>query len=346
MIGVAKTKAEPGIELIESDIPESDEYSVLVKVDTVGICGSDIHIYEWTPGYEFMQDKFPVIIGHEVSGHVVECGKSTSGRLKAGDRVTLGVSPGCGVCRFCKRDQIIFCENRISSGRIGLDRNGAMAEYFTAREESLYTLPATVSFHEAAMAEPAAVALGAVQLARWDAGDTVLIMGPGPIGLIITQLCKIYGAGRILIAGLEADQHRLEIARQMGADEIIIVNDNQGSHAREVVDSKGVRAVFEASGSPQAAALGLEILSRGSDLILVGIYPKPVTFDATHHIVRQMKSVKGSYAGPNTDEVLNLIEKGDLDLKPLISDVLPLHRAKEGFELARDKSSLKVLLRT
>lgn len=344
MIGVAKTKAEPGIDLIHSDIPEPDEYSVLVKVDTVGICGSDVHIYEWTPGYEFMQEKFPVIIGHEVAGHVVECGKATSGRLKTGDRVTLGVSPGCGACRFCKKDQVIFCENRISSGRIGLDRNGAMADYFTAREESLYAVPANVSFHEAAMAEPAAVALGAVQLARWGAGDTVLILGPGPIGLIITRLCKIYGAGQILIAGLEADQHRLEIARSMGADEIITVNDNHGSHVRDAVGSMGVRAVFEASGSPQAAALGLEVLGRGGDLVLVGIYPKPVTFDATHHIVRQMKSIKGSYAGPNTDQVLTLIEKGDLDLKPLISEILPLRRAKDGFELARDKSSLKVLL--
>ena len=345
MIGVAKTKAEPGIELIESDVPEPDEYSVLVKVDTVGICGSDIHIYEWTPGYEFMQDKFPVIIGHEVSGTVVACGESTSGRLKKGDRVTLGVSPGCGECRFCRNDQVIYCEKRVSAGRTGLDRNGAMAEYFTVREESLYALPANVSFHEAAMAEPAAVALGAVQLARWDAGDTILIMGPGPIGLIITQLCKIYGAGRILIAGLEADQHRLEIARRMGADEIITVGDHRGSRVRDAVGRHGVGVVFEASGSPRAAALGLEVLSKGGDLILVGIYPEPVTFDATHHIVRQIKSIKGSYAGPNTDQVLTLIEKGDLDLKPLISEILPLRSAIDGFELARDKSSLKVLLR-
>lgn len=345
MIGVAKTKAEPGIELVDVDVPNPDDHFILVKVDTVGICGSDVHIYEWTPGYEFMQDKFPIIIGHEVSGRIAECGRGASGRLKKGDRVTYGVSPGCGNCRFCKNDQIIYCEERVFAGRTGLDRNGAMAEYFTVREENLYRLPDNVGFLEAAMTEPAAVSLGAVQLARWNPGDTVLVMGPGPIGLIIIQLCKVFDAGRILVAGLSTDAHRLEMACRMGADETVVVDECGFDGIRKVVGSNGADIVFEASGSAKAASLGLEVLRKGGDLILVGIYPRPIPFDATHHIVRQMKSIKGSYSGPRPDRVLDLLARGELDLKPLASEILPLSDAGRGFEMARDTNNLKILMR-
>jgi threonine dehydrogenase-like Zn-dependent dehydrogenase len=345
VIGVAKTKAEPGIDLVDVDVPEPDDHFLLVKVDTVGICGSDVHIYEWTPGYEFMQDNFPIIIGHEMSGMVVECGRATSGRLKKGDRVTYGVSPSCGICRFCKNGQIIYCEKRVIAGRTGLDHNGAMAEYFTAREENLYRLPENVSFLEAAMTEPAAVSLGAVQLARWIPGDTVLVMGPGPIGLIIVQLCKLFDAGRILVAGLSTDTRRLETACQMGADETVMVDKCGFEGIRKAVGPNGADAVFEASGSVKAASHGLEVLRKGGDLILAGIYTRPIPFDATHHIVRQMKSIKGSYAGPRSDKVLDLLARGELDLKPLASEILPLSDAGHGFEMARDTNNLKILMR-
>ena len=344
MLGVAKTKAEPGIDLVNADVPEPGDHFVLVKVDTVGICGSDVHIYEWTPGYEFMQEKFPVIIGHELSGTVVECGRATNGRLNKGDRVTLGVSPGCGQCRFCKNDQVIFCEKRLPVGRTGLDRNGAMAGYFTAHEQSLYRLPDNVGFLEAAMTEPAAVSLGAVQLARWLPGDTVLVTGPGPIGLVIVQLCSIFEADKIIVTGLSTDNQRLEMALQMGAHEILMVDQCGFDGIRKAVGPDGADAVFEASGSVKAASQSLEVLRKGGDLILAGIYKQPIPFDATHHVVRQMKSIKGSYGGPRTDRVLDLMSQGKLDLKPLVSKVLPLSEAGRAFEMAVDTSNFKILM--
>ena len=345
MLGVAKTKAEPGIDLVDVDVPEPDDHFILVKVDTVGICGSDVHIYEWTPGYEFMRDKFPVIIGHELSGTVVKCDKATSSRLKQGDRVTLGISPGCGRCRFCRNGQVIHCEKRATVGRTGLDCNGAMAEYFTAHEDSLYRLPDNVSFLDGAMIEPAAVSLGAVQLARWVPGDTVLVTGPGPIGLVIVQLCSIFDAGKIVVSGLSTDTRRLEMASQMGAHEILMADKCGFEGISKAVGPNGADAVFEASGSPEAAAQGLEVLRKGGDLILAGIYARPIPFDATHHIVRQMKSIKGSYAGPHPDRVLDLLAKGRLNLKPLASEILPLSDAARGFEMARDTNNFKILMK-
>ncbi|MEN8243912.1 MAG: alcohol dehydrogenase catalytic domain-containing protein [Thermodesulfobacteriota bacterium] len=345
MLGVAKIKAEPGVDMVHVDVPEPDDHFILVKVDTVGICGSDVHIYEWTAGYEFMQDKFPIIIGHELSGTVVACGPGTSNRLKKGDRITLGVPPGCGQCRFCRNDQVIYCEKLVPVERTGLDRNGAMAAYFTAHEDSLYRLPDSVSFLEGAMTEPAAVSLGAVQLARWVPGDTVLVTGPGPIGLVIVQLCSIFNAGKIIVAGLSTDTRRLEMARQMGAHEILMVDQCGFEGISKVVGPNGADAVFEASGSPEAASQGLEVLRKGGDLILAGIYARPIPFDATHHIVRQMKSIKGSYAGPRPDRVLDLLAQGKLDLKPLVSEILPLSDARNAFEMAKDTTHFKILMK-
>ena len=218
MKAVVKEKTGYGIKVGDAAVPKPGPGEVLVRVEAVGICGSDLHIYEWTPGYEAIAPYFPRILGHEFSGEIVEIGEGSKGEFKRGEKVTSETCKSCGQCFYCKQGNGILCLQRFVSGRIGFERDGAMAEYVVVSEECLHRIPAGVTMEEAAMTEPAAVALGAVERGSFDPGDLVVISGPGPIGLMALQFCKALGAGRVVVVGLEADRRRLEVATKLGAD--------------------------------------------------------------------------------------------------------------------------------
>ena len=346
MKAVVKANPSPGIEIREVGLPVPQPGEVLVRVEAVGICGSDVHIYEWTPGYEFLTPHFPLTLGHEFAGEIVD---SRSNSFRAGEKVTSETGRICGKCFFCKQGKGVLCALRSSFGRIGLERNGAMAEYVAVHEDCLHRIPPGVTQEEAAMTEPAAVALGAVELARFYPGDVVVILGPGPIGLLILQLCKALGAGKVAVFGQEADRPRLRLAETLGAD-LTLISGNEDSHPKvmDLTGGIGAGVVFEVSGSPAAAVSGLQLLRRAGEMILVGIYPGAIPLDATHQMVRQMKVIKGSYGGASLDwdRVLELVAARKLNLAPLISRVLPLEQAREGFEAVLNREALKIILKT
>ncbi|HXZ36934.1 MAG TPA: alcohol dehydrogenase catalytic domain-containing protein [Thermodesulfobacteriota bacterium] len=346
MKAIVKSSPSPGIEVREVEPPRPQPGEVLVRVEAVGICGSDIHIYEWTPGYDFLSKYFPLTLGHEFAGQIME---SRGGSFRSGEKVTSETGRICGKCFFCKQGKGILCALRTSFGRIGLERNGAMAEYVVVHEDCLHRIPPGVTQEEAAMTEPAAVALGAVELAHFYPGDVVVILGPGPIGLLILQMCKALGAGKVGVFGLEADRPRLRVAETLGAD-FTLIGENEDSLKKimDLTEGLGAGVVFEVSGSPAAAVPGLQMVRKAGEMILVGIYPGPIPVDATHQMVRQMKTIKGSYGGASLDwdRVLKLVAARKINLAPLISRVLPLEQAKEGFEAVLNRNALKVILKT
>ena len=346
MKAVVKSSPGPGIEVRDVEPPRPQPGEVLVRVEAVGICGSDVHIYEWTPGYDFLTKYFPLTLGHEFAGEIAE---SRSESFRPGEKVTSETGRICGKCFFCKQGKGVLCSLRTSFGRIGLELNGAMTEYVAVHEDCLHRIPPGVTQEEAAMTEPAAVALGAVELARFYPGDAVVILGPGPIGLLILQMCKAMGAGKVVVFGQEADRPRLQVAETLGAD-FTLISENKDSWQKvmDLTEGIGAGVVFEVSGSPAAAVSGLQMLRRAGEMILVGIYPGPIPVDATHQMVRQMKILKGSYGGASLDwdRVLNLVAARKLNLAPLISRVLPLERAAEGFEAVLHREALKVILKT
>lgn len=347
MKAIIKSEPAPGVQMTDMDIPRPQPGEVLVRVEAVGICGSDVHIYEWTPGYEFLTKYFPLVLGHEFAGEIVEVGKGGGKIFRPGDKVTSETGRVCGRCFFCKQGKGILCRERSSFGRIGLERNGAMAEYVAVPEECLHRIPPQVGIEEAAMTEPAAVALGAVELVRFYPGDLAVIFGPGPIGLLILQMCKALSGGPVLVIGLEADRQRLKVAEKLGADHVLISGREEAiQRVMDLTGGMGAAVAFEVSGSPTAAIQGLQMLRRAGEMVLVGIYPEAIPIDATHQLVRQMKSIKGSYGGASLDwdRVLSLVAAKKLNLPPLISNVLPLERSAEGFEAIRRKEALKVLL--
>jgi threonine dehydrogenase-like Zn-dependent dehydrogenase len=221
-----------------------------------------------------------------------------------------------------------------------------MARFLTVPWTSLHRIPSDVSFEEAAMAEPAGVGLGAVRTATIDPGDDVAILGPGPIGLMILQMCKTRGAGRVLVLGLKEDEPRLKVAKDLGADHVFIAGEEGTREAiLELTAGRGLAVVFEVSGSPKAAVSGLQMLRPTGELILVGIYSDHIPFDGTRQIVRPIRTIKGSWgaASPDWTRVLTLLAAKKLNFQPLISKILPVAQATEGFEMIRRREGLKVL---
>ena len=345
---VAKVKPEPGIDVLHLPMPPLAPEDVLVRVDAAGICGSDVHIYEWTPGYEFLTKHLPAVLGHEFSGVVERVGSAARTAVRPGDRVTSETARTCGRCVLCRQGHGILCPDRAAAGRVGLERRGAMTRLVAVPGECVHRVPDGVSLEEAAVTEPAAVALGAVRTANLEPGEPLVIFGPGPIGLLALQLGRAVGAGPVIVVGQAVDAKRLATAEALGAAETF-AGDGAALIRRvgELSGGFGVPAVIEASGAPAAAALGLSLLRKGGTLVLVGIYPEALAFDATREIVRQMKSIRGSYGGSSADfdRVLALMATRQLDVRGLISEVLPLDDAPRGFELLRRKEAFKVLLR-
>lgn len=348
MLAIVKTKSGPGIEILDVEDPKKNPAEALVRVEAVGICGSDIHIYEWSPGYEHMTKYLPLIMGHEFSGEIVELRGGEEKPFKPGDKVTSETGKTCGQCFFCKQGKSVMCPLRLSYGRIGLERPGAMTSYVTVPIECLHRIPSSVSMEEAAMTEPAAVALGAAERACFFPGDTIVILGPGPIGLLILQMCRALGAGRIIVIGLESDAKRLDVASSLGADEILVgASEKTIQQVMSFTDGLGASVVFESSGAAAAAVSGLHMLRKTGELILVGIYAKNIPLDATHQLVRSMRTIKGAYgaASLDWDRVLNLAATKRIKLAPLISDVMPLEKAQNAFEIACRREGLKVILK-
>jgi threonine dehydrogenase-like Zn-dependent dehydrogenase len=176
----------------------------------------------------------------------------------------------------------------------------------------------------------------------------VAILGPGPIGLLILQMCKARGAGRVMVLGLKEDEPRLKVAKDLGADHVFIAGEEGTREAiLELTAGRGLAVVFEVSGSPKAAVAGLQMLRPTGELILVGIYSEAIPFDGTRQIVRPIRTIKGSWgaASPDWDRVLTMLAAKNLNFQPLISKILPIAQATEGFEMIRRREGLKVLFK-
>jgi L-iditol 2-dehydrogenase len=235
----------------------------------------------------------------------------------------------------------------MSLGRIGLEKDGAMAEYVACHCAQLHRIPDGVSFEEAAMSEPTTVALNAMEQARIFPGDPVVILGAGPIALTVTQGAKAMGAWPVAVTGLTRDTKRLALARDLGADRTIDVEkEDPVETVLAMTGGAGAPTVFEVSGSPTAFIQGLDMLRKGGDLIAVGIYPEDIAVDASRKVVREMKTIRGIYGGSalGWNRVLDLMASGRIKVEPLITNRLPLDRADEGFRACLEKKVMKVIL--
>jgi 2-desacetyl-2-hydroxyethyl bacteriochlorophyllide A dehydrogenase len=345
MKAIVKTRRTLGVEVLDVDVPRVGAADILVKVAAGSVCGSDVHIYEWTPSYEFIP--IPMILGHEFAGEVVQVGTGVD-KVAVGDRVSAMPNMPCGACADCRMGRGDSCRHRLGPG---LTSDGFFAEYarLTAGA-NIFQIPDEISYDAASLLEPLSVTLNALDVSDLQVGCRAGVLGPGPIGLLTLQLVKAAGASLIMMAGTGADGKRLELARQYGADVIVDVErEDPVAKARELSGggrSAGFDLIFEATGNPKSIPQALDMVKPGGKVYLIGIHSGPAEFDPTP-MVRGRKALIGVYGyTPQTwRRAIALLSSGQVDAESMITHRLPLDRAEEGFELAVKKEAIKVIFR-
>jgi L-iditol 2-dehydrogenase len=341
MRALYKVAPGPGnMELREAPRPTPGPGQVVIRVKAAGICGSDLHIRAWDIKIPMRP---PMITGHEFSGVIDELGSGVEG-WQVGERVTGEPSYSvCGVCPWCRTGAYNLCPERKV---LGYWVDGAFAEYTVVPADRLHRLPENVGFHEGALVEPLACCVhGVLELTGIGAGELVVVSGPGAIGLLAMQVARTCGA-RIVVVGTEADAHRLDVARSLGADYAVEVGNGRPQDlVGELSDGVGADVVLECSGAPAAVDVGLDLVRRQGRYTQIGLFGRPVTVDWERIAYKELR-VTGSFSQRWTAwrRALTLLERGAIRLKPLISDVLPLSAWEEGFRKAEEREGLKVIL--
>lgn len=339
MLALVKTQGGPGnIELKEMPEPVPGPGEVLIEIKACGICGTDMHIYHGT-----IDCAIPVIMGHELSGTVAGLGEGVKS-IKTGTRVTSETHANlCGQCRFCMSGYPRYCVERTMVGRHG---NGGFAKYYVTKEERLTVLPDNVSFAAGAVTEPLFTVTHALyERASVKGGDVVVIMGPGPMGLLSAQVAKALG-GIVVVCGLDSDLKRLELAKTMGVDRAVNL---QHEDVNEVIShlssGYGADVVAECSGAAPAMEMGLKLLRKCGRLVQIGLTGKPVTYN-TDLVVNNGLEVIGTVGTTFTakQRALGFLSRGLVNTESVISDILPLARWKTGFDKMDRKEGLKIVL--
>jgi len=343
MKAVVKYGQEDGmVELRDVDIPKIGPGDVLLEVKAAGICGSDIEM--WRHHYTYRVNT-PVIQGHEFCGVIAEVGEKVTG-FQAGERVISETSAYvCGSCRFCRTGYYNMCPDRLG---YGYGTNGAFTNYVKVRQEILHRMPGSLSFEEASLTEPACVAYNAV-LARStvNPGDTVVIIGPGPIGLFCVQMAKTAGAANVIVIGANVDKDRLDTAKQLGAD--VTINgekDDAPAQVRQLTDGMGADLVVDCAGSSATLKQSLEMVRRLGQITKVGWGPKPIDFSLDLLLVKSA-TLQGTYGHHWRiwKQVIRLADKGMIRMKPLVSVVLPLSDWEKAYTLVEQRKVVKAILK-
>ncbi len=339
----------PGeFEVRDVDVPKPGPHEVLCRIRGVAICGSDPEIIRgglagiWPPSY-------PFIPGHEWSGEVVEVGEGVLG-FKSGDRVAGEAHKGCGYCRNCLQGRYNLCENygvaATGHRHYGFVSQGAYAQYNVYSIRSINHLPKAVSFREGALVDTAGVTLHGMELSGVTPGGTVVVIGPGPIGLIAVRFAKALGAARVIVVGRGA---RLKAAAEKGADAVIDFEKEEPVKAvRDLTDGLGVDEAFECSGAAGTFAQAVRMVRKGGKVSLLGVPPdtvaEPLPFK---YIVHNEIAIFGSRANPNVSrKIIQMIAAGQVVVKDLISHTFPLEdfgKALDTFVKRRD-GAIKVVI--
>lgn len=318
---------------VTEPVPEKNE--VLVKVKACGICGSDVHGMDGSTG----RRQPPVIMGHEASGVITSIGSEVSG-WNIGDRVTFDSTIFPLNDWYTLNGNYNLSENRqvlgVSPGNY--KKHGAFAEYVTVPEHILYKLPDNVSFEQAAMVEPAAVALHAIKQSGFQLGESAAVIGAGMIGLFLVQLLTLSNASPLF--AIDIDNSKLKMAKKFGAE--IVLNTDKDELIKEVLartNTRGVDQVFEAVGIEPTVNNAIEIVRKGGKVVLVGNLSPTINFPLQSVVTREIKvlgscAIRGEY-----ETVLQLIDAGKLKVDEMISAVAPLSEGADWFKRLYNKEA-------
>ena len=328
-------------EVREVPVPSIGPDDVLVETAYIGICGSDPHMHHNKVSYKV---NVPLILGHEFAGVIAEVGANVTG-WKVGDRVTSETHADfCGKCVLCRTNNYHVCRERKG---YGFQIDGAFAKYVRVPSRILHKVPDNVSLKEAALTEPLCVAYSSlVKHSPLKPGDLVVIIGPGPIGLLCTKIASILGASDIVVVGTDGDDARMEIAKKMGAT--MTINSSQQDPVPIIMgmrDGYGANLVVDAAGFSPTLKLSLDVVRPCGQINKIGWGPGPVGF-SLDQLISKAATLQGTFSH-NWDvweKCLVLMGERTVDLSEVITHELPLDQWQKGFDLMETKEGLKIVL--
>ncbi len=336
-----KASAKEGLELSDAPVPTPNEGEVLVRVTHAGICGTDVHIYNWDR-WSQRRIKPPVITGHEFVGVVEEWGSEVDG-LQKGQRVSAEGHIACGHCRYCRTGNAHICEKvRI----IGIDRDGCFAEYLVVPQENIWPVDERIRNEHAAVFDPLGNAMHTV-MSESVAGKTVLITGAGAIGLFAIPIARHMGAEKIIVS--EPNESRRAIAEKLSPDLCIdTTKEDMLEVIHREVDPTGVDVLLEMSGHPKGFADGLRACRGGGTAVLLGIPAEPLAIDWAEDVIFKALKIVGVNGRRMFDTWYQssrfLVQHGK-EIDPILTHEFDFKDYEKGFDLLRKGQAGKVLLK-
>ncbi|WP_333871332.1 zinc-dependent alcohol dehydrogenase [Desulforamulus putei] len=318
----------------EVEKPKLKPGEVLIKVHSAGICGSDLGIYAG----KHPRAKAPLIMGHEFTGEVVET-LATESDIKVGDKVTVNPLISCGNCQPCQTGNAHVCKKL---GLIGIDIDGGFAEYVKVDAAKVLKLPQDLPLDVACLVEPLAVCVHAVRKSILKAGDTVAVLGGGPIGLLTAITARYAGASRVFVT--EISESRRDLARSLGFT-VIDASQDPEAEILSLTRGNGADVVYEAAGVPATATLATRLVKITGQIVIVGVFKEPAKVDLQAVNFRELSLIGVRVYTPRDYEVaIDMLIKNQ-EIGRVISHKLPLEQAQEGIELMRGTGhSMKILL--
>lgn len=321
-------------EIKECPVPEPKENEILMKVEFVGMCGSDIHGFEFGP---FIPPKDPnqkIGLGHEVAGEVVKIGSKVT-RFKVGDKVLIEPGVPDNTCEYCRTGRYNICPG-VDFMATQPNYKGALTEYMTHPEEWTYHVPDNMTTMEAALVEPAAVGMHAAILGGAQFGKSIVILGAGTIGLMVLQACKSLGATDITVVDIM--QKRLDLALKLGAGRVINGKEEDTValiRSPELFGDHGVDLVFEAAGSAFTAQQAVQIVARGGKIMMVGTHSKPVPIDFLK--INREVTIQTSFRYCNNfPQTIEAISSGKFNVKDMVTHIYDYKDVQQAFSDAID----------
>jgi L-iditol 2-dehydrogenase len=331
-------------QFVYTDVPEPimGTEDVLIQVKACGICGSDIHGMDGSTGRRIP----PIIMGHEAAGVIIQVGLAVTD-WKPGDRVTFDSTIYCGKCYFCRRGDINCCDNRRVVGVSCAEyrQHGAFAEYVAVPQHIVYRLPDQLSFERASLVEPVSIAFHAVDITPITLNDSVVVVGTGMVGLLVIQALRAAGCGQIL--AVDIDQSRLDLACQLGADQGL--RSDAPDITQQILGlthNRGADLSFDVVGIAPTVNLAINSARKGGMVTLVGNLAPKIEFPLQAVVTRGL-TLYGSLASRGDyPAALDMIERGKINVDPLISATAPLADGAMWFDrlYKREPGLLKVVL--
>ncbi|XP_022913174.1 sorbitol dehydrogenase [Onthophagus taurus] len=320
------------IRLEQRPIPVPGDNDVLLRMESVGICGSDVHYLTRGEIGPFVV-KQPMIIGHEASGTVAKIGKNVK-HLKPGDRVAIEPGVPCRICSFCKEGRYNLCPDVIFCATPPV--HGNLGRYYVHAADFCFKLPDNVSLDEGALLEPLSVGVHGCKRAGITVGSIVLVLGAGPIGLVTMMCAKAFGASKVLIT--DVFDHRLKLAKELGADYTLQINVDASTDdlAKKVIETLGSEpnVSMDCCGAQQMVQLAMKATKSGGVAVLIGMGQNEVTLPLTSALIREV-DIKGIFRYANDYQTaLDLVASGKVNVKPLVTHHFKIEETVDAFETA------------